>query len=81
MSEKSIRHGHLNFPYKEVMEDCAGNKRTFVIHANESPIGGYSLVAEEAVENESDDGYLFEYQERTLSIIFESFYALPVIMK
>lgn len=78
MSEKSNRHGHLNFPYKEVMEDCAGNKRTFVIHANESPIGGYSL---EAVENESDDGYLFEYQERTLSIISESIYALPVIMK
>lgn len=43
--------------------------------------GGYSLVAEEEVENESDDGYLFEYQERTLSIISESFYALPVIMK
>jgi hypothetical protein len=43
--------------------------------------GGYSLVAEKAVENESDDGYLFEYQERTLSVISECFYALPVIMK
>lgn len=72
MSEhNSGNDDQLHFPYKEVMEDFAGRKRTFVINVYTPPIGGYQMVAEEVVEDSSDDGYVFEtYSESSLTLAY-----------